>query len=121
MNQYEIVEKCLNISPKVRFVGIYDNGQLYHKTQNNIQTYLSPSETERSCIQALLRYKTRLLLSDKIGKLIWSITMYEKLYRVTIPMRHAVLMLISMELSSDPISICTKIIEIINESNFNLE
>ena len=121
MNQYEIIEKCLNISHKVRFVGIYDNGQLYHKTQNNIQTYLSPSETERSCIQALLRYKTRLLLSDQIGKPIWSITMYEKLYRVTIPIRHNVLMLLSMEISSDPLDICAKIIEIINESNFNLE
>lgn len=117
MNPYEIIEKCLNISPKVRFVGIYDNGQLYSKTQNNIQTYLSPSATERSCIQALLRYKTRLLLSDKIGKPIWSITMYEKLYRVTIPIRHNTLMLCSMELSSDPIDISTKIIEIIHELN----
>ena len=117
MNQYEIIEKCLNISPKVRFVGIYDNDQLYHKTQNTVQTYLSPSETERSCIQALLRYKTRLLLSDKIGKPIWSITMYEKLYRITIPMRRHALMLLSMELSSDPIGISTKVIEIINESN----
>ena len=114
MNQYEIIEKCLNISPKVRFVGIYDNGNLVHKTQSNIQTYLSPSETERSCIEALLRYKTRMLLSDKIGKPIWSITMYEKIYLVTIPIKHNVLMLLSMELSSDPIGISTKIIEIIN-------
>ena len=121
MNQYEIIEKCLNTSSTIRFVGIYDNGRLYHKTQNDVQTYLSSSETERSCIQALLRYKTRMLLAKKIGKPIWSITMYEKLYRVTIPMMENTLMLLSMELSSDPFDICAKIIEIINESNFNLE
>lgn len=119
MNKHEIIEKCLNISPKIRFVGIYQYGILYHKTQKNIQSLLSPQETERSCIQALLRYKSRSLLSKSIGKPIWSTTMYEKLYRTTIPMDNDALMLVSMELSSDPLDMCKKIIEVIHESSFD--
>jgi len=66
-----------------------------------IKSHLTREETEMSLSQAVYRWSTRKKTSDKIGKPIFALAKYEKIYRITIPIGGASLILISTELNAD--------------------
>ena len=81
----KICDEILKINEKIRFAGIYDSPRVHGKMRDGVQSYLSEIETETSLNQALSRYQSRLRLKSKIGKPVFSMTKYDKLYRITIP------------------------------------
>ena len=115
MDYEKICEQILNISETVRYVGIYDYGELYDKTRKGLQSYLTREETETSLSQAVYRWSTRKKISDKIGKPVFAMAKYEKIYRITIPIGGAGLILISTELNASINDIIDKILKIILE------
>lgn len=80
--------------------------------RDGIETYLSREETETSLSQAVYRWSTRKKTSEKIGKPIFALAKYEKIYRITIPIGGAGLILISTELDVDVNGIADKILKI---------
>ena len=68
-----------------------------------------------SLSQAVYRWSTRKKTADKIGKPIYALAKYEKIYRVTIPIGGAGLILISIELNVDVNEIVEKILTIKNK------
>ena len=114
--EYEkICNKILECDKKIRYVGIYDYGELYDKMRSGLKSLLSREETELSLSQAIYRWSTRKKTAGKIGKPIFALAKYEKIYRVTVPIGGAGLILISLELDSDIIEIVDKILKIKNE------
>ena len=114
--EYEkICDEILECDKKIRYVGVYDYGELYDKMRPGLQSHLSREETELSLSQAIYRWSTRKKTAKKIGKPIFSLAKYEKIYRVTVPIGGAGLILISAELDSDVIKIVDKILKIKNE------
>ncbi|MCV0430988.1 hypothetical protein [Nitrosopumilus sp.] len=114
--EYEkICEKILECDENIRYAGIYDFGELYEKMRPGIKSHLSREETEMSLSQAVYRWSTRKKTADKIGKPIYALAKYEKIYRVTIPIGGAGLILASIELDVDVNSIVEKIITIKNQ------
>jgi len=66
MLKYEkICNDILNISNKIRYVGVYDAGEFYHKMQKGVKSYLTNEETELSLSQAVYRWSTRKKNSTK--------------------------------------------------------
>ena len=59
--------------------------------QQGITSYLSEEETEESLKQALDRWKARIKLSEQMGFPLYSITKYQKVYRITMPFSDGVL------------------------------
>ena len=98
-------------------VGIYDFGELYDKMRDGVENYLSREETETSLSQAVYRWSTRKKTSEKIGKPIFALAKYEKIYRITIPIGGAGLILISTDLDVDVNGIVDKILKI--KENYN--
>ena len=80
-----------------------------------LKSHLSREETEMSLSQAVYRWSTRKKTADKIGKPIYALAKYEKIYRVTIPIGGAGLILISIELNADVNMIVEKILTIKNK------
>ena len=80
-----------------------------------LKSHLSREETELSLSQAIYRWSTRKKIVKKIGNPIFALAKYEKIYRVTVPIGGAGLILISAELDSDVIEIIDKILKIKNE------
>ncbi|WP_297594614.1 hypothetical protein [Nitrosopumilus sp.] len=115
MEYEKICDEILEADKKIRYVGIYDYGELYDKMRNGIKSHLSREETELSLSQAVYRWSTRKKTADKIGKPIFALAKYEKIYRLTIPIGGAGLILISAELDSDVLGIVEKILEIKNK------
>jgi hypothetical protein len=67
-----------------------------------------------SLSQAVYRWSTRKKTADKIGKPIYALAKYEKIYRITVPIGGAGLILISVELDADVNMVAEKIITIKN-------
>jgi len=114
--EYEkICDEILECDKKIRYVGVYDYGELYDKMRSGLKSHLSREETELSLSQAIYRWSTRKKTAEKIGKPIFALAKYEKIYRITIPIGGAGLILITAELDSDVIEIVDKILKIKNK------
>ena len=108
----KICDEILKCNDQIRYVGIYDYGELYDKMRPGVSSYLSREETEVSLSQAIYRWSTRKKTVSKIGKPIFALAKYEKIYRVTIPIGGAGLILITTELSANVNEIVDKILAI---------
>ncbi|MGH1521537.1 MAG: hypothetical protein ACRBB2_04090 [Nitrosopumilus sp.] len=114
MDYEKICDDILDCEEKIRYVGIYDYGELYDKMRPGMKNYLSREETEVSLSHAVYRWSTRKKVSDKIGKPVFALAKYEKIFRVTIPINGAGLILTSIESDVDVVKIVDKILKIIN-------
>ena len=115
MEYEKICDEILECDKNIRYVGIYDYGELYDKMKPGLKSHLSREETEMSLSQAVYRWSTRKKTADKIGKPIYALAKYEKIYRVTIPIGGAGLILISIELNADVNEIVEKTLTIKNK------
>lgn len=112
MEYQKICDEIIDCDEQIRYVGIYDYGELYEKTKPGITSYLTREETETSLSQAIYRWSTRKKTSTKIGKPIFAMAKYEKVYRITVPIGGAGLILASTELSVNVNEIVDKILKI---------
>ena len=101
MDYDKICHDILACDSKIRYVGIYDYGELHDKVRDGLTVYLTKSETEMSLSQAVYRWSTRKKTAAKIGNPIFALALYDKIYRITIPIGGAGLVLISTELDID--------------------
>ena len=115
MEYEKICNEVLKCDKNIRYVGVYDFGELYEKMRPGLKSYLSREETEMSLSQAVYRWSTRKKTVNKIGKPIFALAKYEKVYRVTVPIGGAGLILISIELNTDVSGIVDKILKIKNK------
>ena len=115
MEYEKICDEILECDKKIRYVGVYDYGELHDKMRPGVESFLSREETELSLSQAVYRWSTRKKTVDKIGKPIFALAKYEKIYRVTIPIGGAGLVLISTELDANVNEIVDRILEIKNK------
>ncbi|MCA9812805.1 MAG: hypothetical protein KC483_08085 [Nitrosarchaeum sp.] len=111
MDYEKICDQILEIDKAIRYVCVYDYGELHDKTRKGLQSYLTRQETETSLSQAVYRWSTRKKTADKIGKPIFALAKYEKIYRITIPIGGAGLVLVSTELNINTNEIIEKILE----------
>ena len=114
--EYEkICDEVLQCDKQIRYVGIFDFGELHDKTQSGVKSYLSKEETETALSQAVYRWSTRKKTVNKIGNAIFAVAKYEKIYRLTIPIGGAGLILVSTELDVNISEIAEKVLKIKNK------
>ena len=112
MDYEKICNEVLDCDNQIRYVGIYDYGELHDKMKPGVSSFLTREETEISLSHAIYRWSTRKKTVSKIGKPIFAMAKYEKIYRVTIPIGGAGLILISTELNANLNEIVEKILAI---------
>ena len=112
----KICDEILECDTQVRYVGIYDFGELHDKQRPGVENYLSKEETEKSMAQAIYRWSSRKKNATKIGNPIYSLAKYEKIFRITIPVGGAGLILVSTEVDVNIKSLVEKILKI--KSNY---
>ncbi|MBS1268280.1 MAG: hypothetical protein MAG458_01009 [Nitrosopumilus sp.] len=114
--EYEkICDAILECDKKIRYVGIYDFGELTDKTRPGLKSYLTKEETEMSLSQAVYRWSTRKKTNEKIGKPIFALAKYEKIYRITMSIKGAGLILVSTELDINVNEMVEKVLKIKNK------
>ncbi len=101
MDYQNICDEVLELDKKIRYVGVYDYGELYDKIRPGLQSYLTKEETEIALSQAVYRWSTRKKTASKIGKPIFAMAKYEKIYRITLSIGGAGLVLVSTDIDID--------------------
>ena len=112
MDYEKICDEILKSDDKIRYVAIYDYGELYDRMRPGVNSYLTREETETSLSQAIYRWSTRKKTAYKIGKPIFAMAKYEKVFRITLPVGGAGLVLVSADLDADVMDIVDKILKI---------
>ena len=115
MNYDKLCKDVLELEPQIRFAGIYtDSGEIKGVgLRENVKSLLNPEETKMSLYYSSHRWKTGKTLSHRLGKEKYSITEFEKVKLVSIPIEDKYLLLISTEPPVDHDSIIKRIFKLI--------
>ena len=101
-------EKLLNMlmdfNKSIRFAAVYDkNGQiLWHSQREGVKNIVPYEETKQTLLRTIPAWEANLKLANGVGSGLYSITSYEKIKRISIPLDDEKLLFISInnELSS---------------------
>lgn len=77
-----------------------------------LKSYLDPQEIRTSLMQTFTRMNSRSTLMPKIGKVKYTLTEYEKVKKVSIPINSRFLLFINMESYSNHNRIIKRLIEL---------
>jgi hypothetical protein len=96
---------------------------MFSEYREGLTPLLTPPESELSAMQALLKMSIRRTMEERLGKTIYSFSKYEKVKRVTIPLRregiYDAILMVSMDLEADHTSIIeNKILPFIKSTGF---
>jgi hypothetical protein len=82
----ELCKQIIQSDNSIRFVGIADKygKQVAVNYREGLVPYLDQTESEIYSIDTVMRMNSRLEMESKLGKVIYSFTLYEKLKRATI-------------------------------------
>jgi hypothetical protein len=85
-----LCNKILESDSSVRFVGIPNKmgRQIVSSYRNGLTLLLTPQEIEMFAIESVLRMNTRKDFESKLGRPIYSFTLYEKIKRATITLEN---------------------------------
>jgi hypothetical protein len=111
----QLCKDILNLDPKIRYAGVCDDtGEIkYGGQREGVKNLLSPEETKRSNVQALARWGLRNALAPKVGKGKYSMTEYEKLKRITVPLEGDHLLLVTTEIDADHSKVIDRILKLL--------
>jgi len=115
-NVDDVCDSILKINPKIRYVGIYHQGTYNSKIKKGLESLLEEGDIKKSVINAVKRWETRLVLAKSLGNVIYSLTKYEKVNRITYPIEEDGLILVSTEKDLDPNLISDEILNIRKKS-----
>jgi hypothetical protein len=119
----ELCKLIMQSDQSIRFVGIADKygKQVAVHFREGLVPYLDQTESDIYSIDTVMRMNSRKEMESKLGKVIYSFTLYEKIERATIYTRnidHPVLM-VSFDTQSDHHNIIlNKILPIVREKLF---
>ena len=125
MNEYKqrldsLCSKIIESDKAIRFVGISNKmgNQLISRYRSGLTPLLTPSEIEMYAMQTVLRMNTRKDFELKLGKPLYSFTVYQKVKRVTITLENKEypILMASFDVEADHDNIIVnKILPLINE------
>lgn len=94
-----LVSMVLEANKNVRYACICDSdgNMLWNSRRNDIQSLISLEDTKASLKMALENWKKRDNITAKIGKGKYAIVGYEKLKRVTVPLRNNHMLYVHVE------------------------
>ncbi len=95
----KLVSMLLEANKYVRYACICDSegNMLWNSRRNDIQSLISLEDTKESLKMAIENWKKRDKITEKIGRGKYAIVGYEKLKRVTIPLRNNHMLYVHVE------------------------
>ncbi len=102
--------QILELNKNIRFAGVVDKfGKMaMSEYRKGLVPLLSREQAMSSILQASIRMGSRKVMQSSLGKIIYSMTLYEKVVMVSIPLGDHSLLMISFETKGDHESILMK-------------
>ena len=111
----KLYEDITNADPKIRLVTICDlNGRvMYSEHRQGVTNLLTPEESKQSLELAVNSWKIRSKLAPKIGKGKYVWAEYEKIKRITMPLKDDHLLYITTEIEADHSNVIRRVGEVV--------
>jgi hypothetical protein len=111
----KLYEDIINADPKIRLVTICDlNGRvMYSEHREGVTNLLTPEESKQSLELAVNSWKIRSKLAPKIGKGKYVLAEYEKIKRITMPLKDDHIVYITTEIEADHSNVIRRIEEVV--------
>ncbi len=104
-NPKDICTEILSLDKSIRFASIANmmGRVMAHEFRKDVTPLLSFEEVESYTVKSVLRMMTREDYETKLGKAIYTFTLYEKVKRASIPLEHrdCALLMMSFERQAD--------------------
>ena len=106
------LNRLFNLDKNIRFVAVANkSGDILAKaTKSDTNLFLSPDETQETIHHAITAWKSREKHYPKIGDRLYTLAVYEKLRRATIPLPSGNLLLVTIDNAGGQQQIMEKII-----------
>ena len=106
------VNRLFNLDKNIRFVAVANkSGDILAKaTKSDTDLFLSPEETQETIHHAITAWKSREKHYPKIGEGLYTLAVYKKLRRATIPLPSGNLLLVTIDNAGGQQQIMEKII-----------
>jgi len=106
-----------NLNEKIRFAAVLDltGKRIGGGYSENVSSHLSLAEVKQSMQYAIKRWENRDRLSHRIGHPRYSLTEYEKVKQITIPIGKNHILLLSTEVTVDHVKLLEKICSLIDQ------
>jgi len=93
------MDRILALDDNIRFVAIsdLDGNLLASKSREGANLFLSPESTQDTLRHAASAWKSRMKHFDEIGKGLYTLAVYEKLRRVTMPLSENRILLVTID------------------------
>src|SRR5918999_6331865 len=117
---HNLCKKIIELDSAIRFVGIPNKfgKQIVVGYRKDLVPLLTESESELYAVDSVMRMNTRKDFESKLGKPIYSFTLYQKVKRVTIALENKEypILMASFDLEADHENILiNKILPLVNE------
>ena len=99
MSDENQMDRILSIDENIRFVAIsdLDGNLLASKSREGANLFLSPESTQDTLRHAASAWKSRMKHFDEIGRGLYTLAVYEKLRRVTMPLAENRILLVTID------------------------
>ena len=106
------VNRLFNLDGNIRFIAVANkSGQILPKSSKpDTRLFLSPDETQETIHHAITAWRSREKHYPKIGEGVYTLAVYEKLRRATIPLPSGNLLLVTIDNAGGQQQIMDKII-----------
>ncbi|MDH3677632.1 MAG: hypothetical protein OEQ12_04945 [Nitrosopumilus sp.] len=94
-----LIDKIMAIDDNIRFVAIcdLDGNQIASKARERTELYLTPESTKDTLRHAASAWKSRMKHFDEIGRGLYTLAVYEKLRRITMPLPGDRILLVTID------------------------
>jgi len=99
VNYENLLQRLFDLDEHIRFAAVANmqGNVVASVARDNVDLYLSPSETQETIQHAISAWKSRMKHYDKIGLGLYTLAVYEKLRRMTAPLPSGNLLLVTID------------------------
>ena len=117
-----LTRKIIEMDENIRFAAVSNmNGAVLSSTsKSNTDLLLSPEDTKETLQHAVSAWKSRMKHYEKIGEGLYTLAVYEKLRRVTIPLPSGNLLLVTIDNSGGQKQIIDRILNLVKFHDYTV-
>lgn len=119
MSFSELTNEIINLDPNIRFVGILTKNRVIEgaKYRDGVTKLFNDTEAKMSFHYASLIWDTKQNMAYKLGNEKFSLTEYDKVKQISVPLDKNNLILISTEVAADHNSLIHKIQDLVSQKD----
>lgn len=116
LNNEKFLNSIMHVSENVRYVMIYDlkGKRMFKRKMDGVTDHLTEEQNKIALKHTIDSWNFRNSLSEKIGKPVYTLQVYENMMRVLVPFGKDMLLIVTLDNTGAPYNIIERILSILS-------